>query len=229
MKKNNKGFSLVELIVVIAIMAILAAVAVVSFSVYIDHSKDASDDDYIANVLYRVKLFSMEYGINVEGIVIPPEVNDKDDIKLIIGHDENGTPIYLDPEDDPNVYEIYETVGDYTMQGDYQSDSFIQIGGGGSGNQGGNSGDNSDDNADHTHNWIQRGSTPATCVSKGTVTYDCDVNNCQATKTEEGKFFGDHPGADAVQAVDGFKVWKCPECNQIIIKSVNGNAVVPIK
>jgi prepilin-type N-terminal cleavage/methylation domain-containing protein len=43
MKNNNKGFSLVELIVVIAIMAILAAVAVVGFSLYIPKAQQAAD------------------------------------------------------------------------------------------------------------------------------------------------------------------------------------------
>ena len=44
MKNNNKGFSLVELIVVIAIMAILAAVAVVGFSVFIPKAQEQADN-----------------------------------------------------------------------------------------------------------------------------------------------------------------------------------------
>ena len=50
MKNNNKGFSLVELIVVIAIMAILAAVAVVGFSVYIPKAQQASDKQMFADI-----------------------------------------------------------------------------------------------------------------------------------------------------------------------------------
>lgn len=50
MKNNNKGFSLVELIVVIAIMAILAAVAVVGVSVYIPKAQQASDKQLIADI-----------------------------------------------------------------------------------------------------------------------------------------------------------------------------------
>lgn len=50
MKKNNKGFSLVELIVVIAIMAILAAVAVVSFSLYIPKAQQSNDKQMIADL-----------------------------------------------------------------------------------------------------------------------------------------------------------------------------------
>ena len=50
MKNNNKGFSLVELIVVIAIMAILAAVAVIGVSVYIPKAQQAADDQLIADI-----------------------------------------------------------------------------------------------------------------------------------------------------------------------------------
>ena len=45
--KNNKGFSLVELIVVIAIMAILAAVAVIGVSVYIPRAQEANDKELL--------------------------------------------------------------------------------------------------------------------------------------------------------------------------------------
>ena len=48
--KNNKGFSLVELIVVIAIMAILAAVAVAGFSMYIPKAQQATDKQMIADI-----------------------------------------------------------------------------------------------------------------------------------------------------------------------------------
>ena len=43
LKKNNKGFSLVELIIVIAIMSILAAVFGLALIRYIDKSKKAVD------------------------------------------------------------------------------------------------------------------------------------------------------------------------------------------
>ena len=60
MKNNNKGFSLVELIVVIAIMAILAAVAVVSFSLYIPKAQKANDKQLVNDILYAVELRDME-------------------------------------------------------------------------------------------------------------------------------------------------------------------------
>ena len=43
MKRNNKGFSLVELIIVIAIMAILAAAIAPALIRYIDKSRKADD------------------------------------------------------------------------------------------------------------------------------------------------------------------------------------------
>ena len=76
MKNNNKGFSLVELIVVIAIMAILAAVAVVGVSVYIPKAQQASDKQLIADIedilLYEGYAGTFEEG---EGgyIILSPE------------------------------------------------------------------------------------------------------------------------------------------------------------
>lgn len=49
-KKNNKGFSLVELLVVIAIMAILAAVAVVGVSIYVPKAREAADAQMISDI-----------------------------------------------------------------------------------------------------------------------------------------------------------------------------------
>ena len=55
--KNNKGFSLVELIVVIAIMAILAAVAVVGVSIYVPKAKQANDKQMVSDVEYALNLY----------------------------------------------------------------------------------------------------------------------------------------------------------------------------
>ena len=47
MKKNNKGFTLAELLIVVAIIAVLVAVAIPIFSAQLEKSKEATD---IANV-----------------------------------------------------------------------------------------------------------------------------------------------------------------------------------
>ena len=56
MKTNNKGFSLVELIVVIAIMAILAAVAIPTFASFINKANVATDVDFLNNAEYAAEL-----------------------------------------------------------------------------------------------------------------------------------------------------------------------------
>ena len=56
MKTNNKGFSLVELIVVIAVMAILAAVAIPTFAGFITKANKASDDQWANDMAYAIKI-----------------------------------------------------------------------------------------------------------------------------------------------------------------------------
>lgn len=50
-KKNNKGFSLVELIVVIAIMAVLVAVLAPQFTKYIDQSRKSNDAAMVSGIV----------------------------------------------------------------------------------------------------------------------------------------------------------------------------------
>ena len=62
--KSNKGFSLVELIVVIAIMAIIAAVAVPVYNTYIDKAEDGNVQNIVDEAKYALELAEIEYGVN---------------------------------------------------------------------------------------------------------------------------------------------------------------------
>lgn len=59
-KKNNKGFTLVELIIVIAIIAILVAVLAPNYVRYVDRSRWSSDQDECETLLQEVKTAIVE-------------------------------------------------------------------------------------------------------------------------------------------------------------------------
>ena len=68
--RNNKGFSLVELIVVIAIMAILAAVAIPTFATFISKAQIASDVDYMNQVESAIELAYAQKGYTITSITV---------------------------------------------------------------------------------------------------------------------------------------------------------------
>lgn len=71
MKTNNKGFSLVELIVVIAIMAILAAVAIPTFAVFITKANEGADKDFMNQAAYAIELANAgTYGFELTEVVV---------------------------------------------------------------------------------------------------------------------------------------------------------------
>lgn len=59
-KKNNKGFTLVELIIVIAIIAILVAVLAPNYVKYVDRSRWSSDRNDCETLLSQVKTAAID-------------------------------------------------------------------------------------------------------------------------------------------------------------------------
>ena len=77
MKKNNKGFSLVELIVVIAIMAILAAVAIPTFATFINKANEGADEDFMNQAAYAIELANAgTYGFELTSVAVTKANNE---------------------------------------------------------------------------------------------------------------------------------------------------------
>lgn len=66
MKKNNKGFSLVELIIVIAIMAVLMAVLAPQFLRYIERSRLQSDNTAIGEIARAMEIAAADETVTAE-------------------------------------------------------------------------------------------------------------------------------------------------------------------
>lgn len=95
--KDNKGFSLVELIVVIANMAILAAVAIPVFSSYIVKAKEATDIKYMHDIEYAIRLAhgdKPEDKIKTFTVYINPENGYVEDIVYTVEKDFYATEDY---------------------------------------------------------------------------------------------------------------------------------------
>ena len=61
-KLDNKGFTLVELIIVIAIIAILAAVLAPQYIKYVDKSRWSTDNSNTSTLLNEVQVAAVEVG-----------------------------------------------------------------------------------------------------------------------------------------------------------------------
>ena len=81
--RNNKGFSLVELIVVIAIMAILAAIAIPTFAGFINKANVASDVSFVNDAEYSAELAAASVAKKVNKVSVTVD-NNKNPTGLVI-------------------------------------------------------------------------------------------------------------------------------------------------
>ena len=67
MKKNNKGFSLVELIIVIAIMAVLVGVLAPTYLQYVEKSKKSNDAQTVDSIVNALEICAIDPEVQVAG------------------------------------------------------------------------------------------------------------------------------------------------------------------
>ena len=68
-QKNNKGFSLVELIVVIAIMAVLVGVLAPQFIKYVERSRQSTDLQNVEELKNAVEVEAADNGIDNDAVI----------------------------------------------------------------------------------------------------------------------------------------------------------------
>lgn len=69
-KTNNKGFSLVELIVVIAIMAVLVVVLAPQFTKYVERSRNSTDRQNATAIVTAVQVWASETDIAAPDVAL---------------------------------------------------------------------------------------------------------------------------------------------------------------
>lgn len=69
MKKNNSGFSLVELIIVIAIMAVLIGVLAPQFIKYVERSRESTDLQNVEEVKTAVESYVADHGESLSAAI----------------------------------------------------------------------------------------------------------------------------------------------------------------
>lgn len=109
-KLNNKGFSLVELIVVIAIMAVLVAVLAPQFTKYVDRSRQSNDATTVSGIVTaaEVAVADLDYD-TPEGTY---EITVTETGTTITY---NNTPVEADENGNPNMANaIVDSCGDLT-------------------------------------------------------------------------------------------------------------------
>lgn len=105
-KKNNKGFSLIELIVVVAIMAVLVGVLAPTYLRYVEKTRVQKDVSAVGEVVQAIKVAVADEGINTD-----------------LAKDADGVSYSIDKDDATDTFaatdsltkELKAVVGDVTL------------------------------------------------------------------------------------------------------------------
>ena len=108
---NNKGFTLIELIMVIVIMGILAAVAVPKFFDLTSQAHIKSKQAVIGNLKAGLQLFAANELVTNGSRIFPAggDIDDDGDFSAILDEEPEGWTTDQGTADDDSVYFVYQT------------------------------------------------------------------------------------------------------------------------
>ena len=66
-KKDNKGFTLVELVIVVAILAILVGILAPQYTKYVEKSRKSADVDNMDEIVKAVQVYAVDQGAKDNG------------------------------------------------------------------------------------------------------------------------------------------------------------------
>ena len=111
-KMNNKGFSLVELIIVIAIMAVLVGVLAPAYLRYVEKSRKSADIQAIDSIMIAMEVTAMgsEFHMGADDKMIATFSNGQ----LAFSYEKSGSGAAVTTGD--VVDELKAVIGDYTTR-----------------------------------------------------------------------------------------------------------------
>ena len=188
---NNKGFSLVELIVVIAIMAILVGVAVPVYTSYIEKAQETVDDQYLSDVVYVAQLYAAEKGLELESIAVAPvvDVTAGQGIELFLT---GGVRV-------EDLSELYAMLGDHTFKDADTSNVHYYT----------PSAPKEDEEAEE-HDHVFEEAVPATCLQDG-------YKKCTSCESKEVIPAKGHDTSSVPERVGNLKIYTCKDCSYRVV------------
>lgn len=113
-KKNNKGFTLVELVIVIAILAILVGILAPQYTKYVEKSRKSADASNMDEIIRAIEVYYVEQGVNSTGA---------DTTVTITMNEDKTTPVSVkDGTNNLDLKEYLKNIDNITLKGNWGAD-----------------------------------------------------------------------------------------------------------
>ncbi len=111
-RKNNKGFTLVELIIVIAVMAVLTVVAAPQYLKYVENSRVGTDENALGEIAHIAEIefvgYSVDNVVTTDTVTFAVEIDDEGVVEFVAGSTNSADEDLIDV--------IEEAFGDYKFK-----------------------------------------------------------------------------------------------------------------